>query len=129
MNRNPGGNPASLRHDREQKVAAAIAGAGQSSARLTQRWREKSAEMLNVVRRASAAVPQGTEHPNGKIYMIYRPDGQPPIRGVKNLSLWVRENLDLLRYTCKAASASAAMTSTRGWRGWRARPAAGAEAK
>jgi len=118
--RNPKGNPATLRHDSEATSTAAKAGAPKSAARLRLRWQAEPEKMKEVARRASAAVERGAQHPNAKSYTIYRPDDQPPIRGVKNLSLWVRENQMLLGYQCRAESCHGGMVGPSGWRGWKA---------
>lgn len=75
---------------------------------------------VRVAKAASSHVVQGKEHHNGKSYTVYRPDGLPPIRGIKNLSLWVRENQQILQYTCTAPACHSGLLYKNGWHGWRA---------
>lgn len=97
------------------------AGAVGASERLRKRWQDQPELMREIVREASAKVPQGCAHPNAKTYTIFPPPGAgKPIHGVKNLSLWLRENAQILGKTPKNVKSAQSMTNPDGWKGWRA---------
>lgn len=84
------------------------------------KWQDTPDEMRQIAKKARDAAPQGTEHCRAESYTLYPPAGLP-IKGVKNLRMWARENATLLGKTPKQAMMGCRnMTGKYGWYGWKA---------